>query len=296
MSKNTNPNTVLVPMNMDQLPSTQIGRDDQFADFAKSADCVGRLQLFTKGKAVDKKLIGPGNYGIPESDGDVIDLGDTIDILPFARRPKAIDVTNCEAIIVSYDPDTAEFKRMAATAMEKESHCMYGPSFLVYERSRNLFLEFFCGNKASRIEAKNLYPYLPLSQTDIDARKVWGNDVSDLVPHGPLPATLKSRLVEKGTYSWHVPVVVKCVEPFEKLPSMDLIVKEIMAFLTVKDNGVARVAPVPTGRAASRHLTPPDLPQGPGGVIESQSCLAVGDQRRRRIGPTPPERNGRAAQ
>ena len=93
-------------MNLDQLPSTQIGSDDQFADLAKSADFIGRLQLFTKGKAINKKLVGPGNYGIPESDEEVIDLGDTIDIIPLARRPKAIDMTDNEAIIVNYDPET----------------------------------------------------------------------------------------------------------------------------------------------------------------------------------------------
>ena len=125
---------------------------------------------------------------------------------------------------------------------------MYGPSFLVYERTTGRFLEFFCGNKSSRSEAKKVYPYLPLTQADIDAKAAAGEDVSDLQPHGPLPLTLKSRLVEKGTYSWHVPVVVKCSTPFAKLPPMDRIVKEITAFLTVKDNGVER-AQEQTGRA-----------------------------------------------
>ena len=246
MSDDTNTN--LVPVDLDQLPSTQIGSDDQFADLAKSADFVGRLQLFTKGKAINRKLVGPGNYGVPESDDEVIDLGDTIDIIPLARRPKAIDMTDNEAIIVNYDPATDEFKRIAAQSLEKESHCMYGPSFLVYERSTGRFLEFFCGNKSSRSEAKKVYPYLPLTQADIDAKAAAGNDVSDLQPHGPLPLTLKSRLVEKGTYSWHVPVVVKCSTPFAKVPPMDRIVKEITAFLTIKDNGVER-AQEQTGRA-----------------------------------------------
>jgi hypothetical protein len=244
MSDNTN----LVPVNLDQLPSTQIGSDDQFADLAKSADYIGRLQLFTKGKAVNRKLVGPGNYGIPNGE-EVDDLGDTIDIIPLARRPKAIDMTDNEAIIVNYDPEAAEFKRIAAKSLEKESHCMYGPSFLVFERSRGLFLEFFCGSKSTRSEAKKVYPYLPLTQADIDTKAAHGDDVSEMVPHGPLPLTLNSRLVEKGTYSWHVPVVVKCATPFDKLPPMERIVKEINAFLIVKDNGVERAAPAQSGRA-----------------------------------------------
>ncbi len=242
-------NTALVPVDLTQLPSTQLGTDDQFADLAKSADYLGRLQLFTKGKAINRKLVGPGNYGIPESDEEVLDLGDCIDIIPLARRPKAIDMTDAEAIIVNYDPATPEFERIAATSLEKESHCMYGPSFLVFEKSTCRFLEFFCGNKSSRSEAKKLYPYLPLSQADIDAKAAKGEDVNGLVPHGPLPLTLKSRLVEKGTYTWHVPVVVKCGSEFPKLPTMDRIVKVITAFITVMVNGVERAAAAPTGRA-----------------------------------------------
>jgi hypothetical protein len=245
MSHNTN----LVPVNLDQLPSTQIGSDDQFADLAKSADYLGRLQLFTKGKAVNRKLVGPGNYGIAVSEEEVDDLGDIIDIIPFARRPKAIDMTDNEAIIVNYDPASDEFKRIAAKSLEKESHCMYGPSFLVFERSRGLFLEFFCGNKSSRSEAKKIYPYLPLTQADIDAKAAKGDDVSDLQPHDPLPLTLKSRLVEKGTYSWHVPVVVKCSTAFTNLPKMERIVKEMTAFLAVKDNGVQRATVADDDRA-----------------------------------------------
>ena len=246
--EHTNTDTSLVPVNLDQLPSTQIGSDDQFADLAKSADYIGRLQLFTKGKAVNRNLVRPGNYGIPESDEEVIDMGDCIDIIPLARRPKAIDMTDSEAIIVNYAPDSAEFKRIAEQSLEKESHCMYGPSFLVFEKGTCRFLEFFCGNKSSRSEAKKVYPYLPLTQADIDAKAAKGDDAGDLAPHGPLPLTLKSRLVEKGTYSWHVPVVVKCATPFEKLPPMERIVKEINAFLTIKDNGVER-AQEQTGRA-----------------------------------------------
>jgi hypothetical protein len=241
-------NTNLVPMSVEQLPATQLGSDEQFTDLARSADYLLRLQLFTKGKAVNRKLVGPGNYGIPLSDEEVTDLGDEIHIIPYSRRPKAIDMTDSEAIIVSYDPATPEFQRIADQSLEKESHCMYGPSFLVYELKQNAFFEFFCGNKSSRQESKKLFPYLPLSQADIDAKAAKGEDVSTLVPHGPMPLTLKSRLVEKGTYSWHVPVVGKCSTTFPKVPTTERVVKEINAFLAVKDNGVERAAPATTSR------------------------------------------------
>ena len=84
--------------------------------------------------------------------------------------------------MVSYDMESSEFKRIAAKSNEPESHCQYGPSFLVYERSTGRFLEFFCGNKSNRIEAKKLFPFLPLTQADIDAKAAASNDVSDLRP------------------------------------------------------------------------------------------------------------------
>lgn len=237
--------TDLVPVDMTQLPSTQVGSDETFNELAKSGDFLGRLQLYTKGKAIDKGLIRPGHYGIPESADEIVDLSDTIDIIPLARRPKAIDMSDKEAIIVCHDHESDEFKRIAAKSLEKESHCMYGPSFLVFERSSGRLLEFFCGSKSTRGEAKKIYPFLPLTEADIAARDLFGAD-----PHGPLPLTLKSRLVEKGTYSWHVPVVVKCSTPFTSLPSMAAIVREIEKFVNVKDDGVEKVSEEQANRRA----------------------------------------------
>ena len=234
-------NTELVPLDFNQFPSTQIGSDEQFAELAKSTEYLGRLQLYTKGKAINRGLVKPGCYGIPASDEDVEDLTDEIDILPLARRPKAIDMTDTDAVLVNYDPDSDEFKRIAAQSLEKESHCMYGPSFLVFERSTGRFLEFFCGSKSTRSEAKKIYPFLPLTAADIARQKAAGHDVSNLEPHGPLPLTLKNRLVEKGTYSWHVPVVTKCSNPFARMPTQEQLVKEITSFINCKGDGVETV-------------------------------------------------------
>ena len=242
-------NTAMVPVNLEQLPSTQIGTDDQFAELAKGGDYIGRMQLFTKSKANMKGLIPSGHYGIPDSDEEITDLGQSVDLLPLARRPKAIDMTDMEALVITYDMESEEFKRIAAKSAESDSHCQYGPSFLVYERSTKRFLEFFCGNKSSRIEAKKLFPFLPLSQADIDAKAANGNGVGDLKPHGPIPVTLKTKVAENRKGTWHVPVVVMCGAPFTRLPSGEVIVREIGKFLTVKDNGVEKVQDTRPARA-----------------------------------------------
>lgn len=222
--------TELTKIDPNQLPSTQIGGDDVYNDLAKGGDFLARLQLYTKGKAIDKGLIKPGHYGVPVSDDEIIDLGDSIDLLVIARRPKALDMNDKEAIIVVHDNTSPEFQRIAAQSQEKESGCMYGPSFLVFERTTGRFYEFFCGSKSTRTEAKKIYPFLPISAADIKAR-----NLEDVEPHGPLPMTLKSRWVEKGTYSWHVPVVQKCSVPFKNEPPAAKLIEEVNKFLTFKD-------------------------------------------------------------
>lgn len=243
--------TALVALDYTQLPSIQVGTDEQLESLAKSADFIGRLQLYTKGKAIDKRLIRGGEYGIPESGDKIVVLGDSIDVIPFARRTKAIDMSDKDAIIVSYDMNSDEFKRIQAQAQEKESNCMYGPSFLMFERTSARFLEFFCGSKSTRGEAGKIYPYMMLTPADIEKKRENGIDVSRMEPHGPLPLTLKSKLVEKGSYSWHVPEVYPCSLPFENLPSIDVIVKEINRFLTTKSDGVEKVKE-PAGNRRAR--------------------------------------------
>src|SRR5271157_4127225 len=207
----------LATVNLEQLPSTQIGTDEQFDDLARGGDFIGRLQLFTKGEAVNKGLIPPGHYGIPVSKDEVEDLGATVDVVPLARRPKALDMNDPDAIINSYDRDDPEFKRIELASSDSESHCMFGVSFLVYEKSTERFLEFFCGSKSTRPEAKKLYPYMPLTPADIEARKL------DEEPHGPRPVTLSVKLAKNRKGSWHVPVVNKCSVPV-KLPKDERLV------------------------------------------------------------------------
>lgn len=235
--------TALSKVDYTQLPSTQVGSDAAFDDLAKGGDFLGRMQLYTKGKAIDKGLIKPGHYGIPASEDEIIDLGDSCDLLVLARRPKAIDMTDKEAIIVVHDSESAEFKRIAAQSLEKESNCMYGPSFLVFERSTGKFYEWFCGSKSTRTEAKKVYPFLPLTAQEIKQR-----GLTDQEPHGPLPMTLKARYVEKGTYSWHVPVVQKCSVPFKNEPTLEVMVAEINKFLTFKDADQTEKVTEPEGK------------------------------------------------
>lgn len=191
---------------------------------------LGKLLLYSKGIAVKERRVRTGHYGIPE-DENVIDLGNAIDIVPLARRLKALDMNNVDGVITLYDFESPEFKRIVSQSYERDGGCMYGTSFLIFERSRRRFLEFFCGTKSTRPEAGKISPFLPLTAADIDFKAKYGCDVSRLVPHGPQPLTLKSRQVKKGSYSVYAPVIEHCSTPFTDLPSPNDMAKEIQTFI-----------------------------------------------------------------
>ena len=86
----------LQTVDLTQLPSTQLGSDEQFEQMSRNTQFLGRLQLFSKGAAINEGLIPPGTYGIPESDKKIVNLGKSIEILPLARRLKALDLSDKE--------------------------------------------------------------------------------------------------------------------------------------------------------------------------------------------------------
>jgi len=111
--------TALTPVNLDQLPSTQLGSDEQFAELSRRPGFLERLQLFTKGDAINQGLVPPGTYGIPESKDRIIKLGAQIDVLPLARRTKALDMSE-QTPIANYDATSDQFKDIAARSQESD--------------------------------------------------------------------------------------------------------------------------------------------------------------------------------
>lgn len=204
-----------------QLPSLGTDELGALAEVAKGSNFLPRLQLITKGKFVDTGKIAPGHWGVPSGD-DIQDLGDKIDIIPFAFRPKAMDVSDREAIVTTYDNTDPEFKRISTAP--KNTGCIWGPTFLVFERSTAKFYELFLSNASGRKEAANMRPFLPTADND----------------GMPSPATLGIRYKSTKDYGWHVPVISKCSTTFEDLPSGDVILEEINKFMT-QTGGVEKV-------------------------------------------------------
>ncbi|KPK54274.1 MAG: hypothetical protein AMS22_06110 [Thiotrichales bacterium SG8_50] len=237
--------TDLIPFDASALPTTELVTAEQMDELSKGVDYLQRLQLITKGKYVDTGKIKPGHYGIPLPGGEEIDdLGSSIDILPLAVRAKALDMSDREAVVAVYDMSTPEFQDIKARSGEQDSGCMWGPSFLVVERSTGRCFEFFMGTKSSRAVSGDLINFLPVSEATAAKQ---GIDA-----HGPLPCTLTVRYAKRGSWGWHVPVVNKCSEPFTKTPSLDVLREEMRKFIEVKDNGVQNVTEAETAAAKRR--------------------------------------------
>lgn len=232
----------LVASSLTNLPSVATaGGAVNLSEFSEGFDFLPRIQLVTKGKYVDKGKISPGHYGVPEGEDEITDLGADIDILALAVRNKALDTTLDPPLAV-YDASSEEYQRIRAQANEKDSGCMFGPSFLIFERNTARLYELFLGNKSGRQEASKFGPYLPISE---EQAKTHGVEAK-----GPTPLTLKAKYIERPRYSWHAPVVAKCSTPITNLPPIDQVVEEVNKFVNAKTDGPERAPEAPAkGRA-----------------------------------------------
>jgi len=207
------------------LPSTNVV---DFSKYGAESTFLPRLQLVTKGKFVDKGLISPGHYGVPTGDDGIIDLGDNIDVLVFACRNKALDTTS-EPPLAVFDEEDEVFQEIVERSSEKDSGCMWGPSFLLFERNTGTFYEFFCGNKSARMEAANIGTHLPISEEQAENFGVEARP--------PEPLTLRAKYIERPRWSWHAPQVGKCSTPINNLPDIEVIIEQITKFMNPETDG-----------------------------------------------------------
>jgi hypothetical protein len=223
-------NELIVPLS--QLPVTGISVvSAMFQDVAKSGSFLDRIQLYTKGAAIDNGLIAPGRYGVPRGDDSIQDLGNEIDIIPICCRLKALDMRDRENIVVNYDSNSETFKIIKALSDQPNSKCMHGPTFLVFERSTGSFYEFFCGTKSTRTESGKIGQFLPKSEADA---AILSKQTNRKVSTYAEACTLKVKYIKKSTYGWHVPECKVCSTPIDNLPADEKIVEEMNKFMALK--------------------------------------------------------------
>jgi hypothetical protein len=218
-------NALTAAASLTNLPSTSVV---DLSKYGGESSFLPRVQLVTKGKFVDKGKIAPGHYGVPSGDDDIIDLGESIDVLVLAARTKALDTTQDPPLAV-FDESDEVYQEIVDRASTSDSGCMHGPSFLFFERNTGAFYEFFCGNKSSRMESQNIGQHLPVSEEQAEQ---FGIEAK-----GPTQFTLRAKYIERPRYSWHAPQVGKCSTPINNLPDVGLVIEEINKFLNPETNG-----------------------------------------------------------
>ena len=188
----------LIPSVESSLPFVD---DDVYDRLATGSTRLGRLQLYSKGE-----------YGIPGSGESIQNLGKSCDCLILARRPKALDVSNTDEILPCFDLNSKEFIRVAKASSATDSGCMFGVSFLVFERTSKRFLEYYAGTRSARERCKTLYRFLPKFHTKV-------------LP----PVTFTSCLIEEDGYAWHTSEFNECPRSLD-MPSEDELSIELWRF------------------------------------------------------------------
>jgi hypothetical protein len=209
-----------------------------FQAVAKSGGFLDRIQLYTKGGPIDNGLIAPGHYGVPRGDDIIQDLGHEIDVLPLCCRIKALDMRDRENILSNYDPGSPAFQIIKDLGDINGSKCMYGPTFLLFERGTGQFYELFCGTSSTRKEAAKIGSFLPKTPEDA---KFLSQKMNRPVGTAAEPCTLKVKYVKKPTYGWHVPVCVPCSTPFTNLPETRVINEEIAKFMALRSSEIETI-------------------------------------------------------
>ena len=188
--------------------------DEAFDKSTKTGDWLPRLQLMTSASEVCKSGEFPINHFALVRDQTNKDLGDSATILVIAWRPKAIEMG--EEIISIYDPKDPEFERIQTKSGEKDSRCMYGPEFLVYNPEAESFATFFMGSKSMRREAPALRNLLQKA------------------------AVLKPHKIANAKYTWYSAKVEPCTTLFD-LPDSDEIEEQYNKFINPPKKTVERV-------------------------------------------------------
>jgi hypothetical protein len=170
-----------------------------FKEASKAGDYLGRLQLMTGGTKEVKAEQFPANHFAHIKDKNLEDLGDSVDVVVVAWRPKALDMNDGVAEV--FDQESSEFQRIEKQASVKDSNCMYGPEYLCWVPSINTFAVFYMGTASARRESPNM-----------QARLEKG-------------ATLGKQFIETKNFSWWAPKITPCNEDLSPLPDADLLKK-----------------------------------------------------------------------
>ncbi len=213
--------------------------DKAWGDVVAGASYLPYISLYGgNSNACKENLIGIGRFGLVRQKDKIEDLTAEFNALAISWRYKAMQIGD-GGILSSYNPKSPTYKMIQEKSEIKDSGCMYGIEFLFWvpELPARCFATFYCNSKTSRREAQNIRPFCPCAdQPALSAGPDFPGREA-IAGHGPLPMTLKSVLIKKGTYRWHGPVATQCSTQFAQ-PTMDEIIEQATKFANPKESDV----------------------------------------------------------
>jgi len=222
---------IAIPQSLRDLQKQLVPEAD-FAEIAGSgASFLPRLQLFTANSEEVKQMKIPmATYGIVTRKADpIIQLGATVQVMPLAYRPKAMDV-RVNPVVSYHKPDSSEFRAIKDEAdRDSNSGKMYGPEFLMWVKDHGFAVMMF-GSKTARNVAPSVRA-LVCKYALLSAKYI------------STPKTDK-----KQAYSWHGPEICVSSQAFQ-LWEDGTLEAIVTTFLNPKDSVVAEEAPEGTGAA-----------------------------------------------
>jgi len=149
---------------------------------AESKGFLARMQLMTSNAEPCKEGKFPINhFAIVEGNDAFVDLGETVNCIPMAHRPLALEwgeetVAIYDAKIMEVTPGkfapTGEYARIKnkADTGGMNSKAMYGVQFLLWLPTQQRFATFFCGTITLRNEVGNFVKMIGKSSTLVAKR------------------------------------------------------------------------------------------------------------------------------
>lgn len=137
----------------------------EFAAASKSRDYLCRLQLCgSKSTLFSTNKVQRGDNVFIVNKDKFTNLGQTVDLLIMAWRPKALDM-NEDPPLSFYDMDSAGFKDVQLRSKDQNSRCSWGPEYLVWIPQIKEFSTMHLGSATMRGDAPDLHKLMGLGCT-----------------------------------------------------------------------------------------------------------------------------------
>lgn len=179
--------------------------DDSVFDSVSGKGFLPRLQLMTAASDLCKKKKFPSDHFGLFLGQDPTDLGEEVDVLILAWRPKAVDFGG-ETPLTTFDPKDQLFADIQHRADNvQNSGCMYGHEFLVWLIDQQQYATLFLGTKSSRREARavrsRLFKTATLTSQVIEGKKFTWTSIQcgDCITQHAIPQdeSFKTAMVEQ---------------------------------------------------------------------------------------------------